>query len=397
MPSWLIEDSVLQQMAAAPELTHEQIAQCMEGSPLFQDGPNPTGNADRVMEVVGNVARINVVGVMTSSPDFFAMLFGGGNVLYGDLIAAIRAAEADDNVESLEYYIDSPGGEATPAIGLGDLIRDAQKPSRAIGVNVSSAAYWAASQCDTIVAATRASTFGNIGVVAGFRRPSRSFTIDVTSTNAPNKRPDPESEAGQRVIREQTLDPLHDMFAQAVADGRGTTLESVNENFGRGGSLFAEKALEMGMIDQIIQAPTQSVAPSDDNQPNAQDDNTGVLTMDLETLKRDHPGVYAQAHAEGETVGMNEERNRVNFHAKMGLKNGAEAMALKACQDGVGMNDGDMIAEYMTAGMNKTELSARQTEETEIADNAVPENTEAAAKKANVTKLFAGANVKVQL
>ena len=115
--------------------------------------------------------------------------------------------------------------------------------------------------------------------------------------------------------------------------------------------------------------------------------------MDLATLKRDHPGVYAQAVEDG----TNEERNRVNFHAKMGLKNGAEAMALKACQDGVGMNDGDMIAEYMTAGMNKTELSARQTEETEIADNAVPENTEAAAKKANVTKLFAGANVKVQL
>lgn len=383
---WLIEESVAHKMSEAPALTAEQIERCMAGSPMFQDGPNPIGSAERVMTVVDGVAQINVVGVMTSSPDFFAMLFGGGNVLYGDLTAAIYSAEADPNVEKVQFYTDSPGGEAMPVIGLGDLIRDMKKPTEALVVNASSAAYWVASQCGTIVANTRASKVGNIGAVASFRRPSQSFTIDVTSTDAPNKRPDPESEAGQRVIREQALDPLHTMFAEAVAQGRNTTVDNVNENFGRGGSLFAEKALEIGMIDQIIQAPARSVAPSDDNQPSAQDENTGVLTMDLETLKRDHPGVYALAAEEGKK----EERNRVNFHANMGLKNGAEAIALKACREGTEMNDGEMLSEYMSAGRNKTELTARQTEEEQLADNnpAPAAEDESAKERANINKAF---------
>ncbi len=388
---WLIEESVAQRMSSAPELTPEQITRCMEGNPLFLDGPNPVGNADRVMTVAGDVARINVVGVMTSSPDFFAMLFGGGNVLYGDIVTAIHAAEADTNIKRVEFYTDSPGGEAMPVVALGDLIRDMKKPTEALVVNASSAAYWVASQCGTITASTRASKVGNIGAVASFRRPSQAFTVDVTSTDAPNKRPDPESEAGQRVIREQMLDPLHSMFATAVAQGRGVTVETVNENFGRGGSLFAEKALEIGMIDKIIQAPTQSVAPSDDNQPNAQDETTGVLTMDLETLKRDHPGVYAQAAEDGKK----EERNRVNFHAGMGLKNGAEAIALKACQDGTEMNDGEMLSEYMSAGMNKNELTARQQEEEQLGDNnpAPTAQDDDAKERANVNQAFATAGL----
>lgn len=382
---WLIEEQVANAMASAPALTTEQVEKCMAGNPMFSDGPNPVGNADRVMSIVGGVAQINVVGVMTSSPDFLAMLFGGGNVLYGDIITAINASEADPNVKETEFYLDTPGGEAQPVVGLGDLITRMKKPTTARVVNAQSAGYWVAAACDKVVATTRASKFGSIGAVASFRRPSQSFTIDVTSTDAPNKRPDPESEAGQRVIREQNLDPLHEMFASAVATGRGTTVEDVNQNFGRGGSLYAEKALEVGMIDEITQAPTQSVAPADDNQPNALDDK-GVQTMDLEQLKKDHPSVYAQAMEEG----RKEERNRVAFHASMGIKNGAEAVALKACQDGTDMNDGTVLSEYMSAGMNKREVDARVTEEAELADNtpASADLDDAAKEKANVNKAF---------
>ncbi len=393
MPVWLIEQSVLDRMENAPSISPETIERIMATSPLMQDGPNPMGRHERVMTIVGNVAQINLVGIMTSSPDFFAMLFGGGNVLYGDLIAAIRAAEADPAVESVEFYTDSPGGEAQPAIGFWDAIRDMKKPTRALVVNAHSAAYGAVTQCDTIVANTRASTVGSIGAVASFRKPSESFMIDVTSTDAPNKRPDPETESGQRVIREQRLDPFHSMFAEAVATGRGVTVDDVNKNFGQGGIVFAEKALEIGMIDQIIDAPTQSVAPSDDNQPNAQDDTTGVLTMDLETLKAEHPGVYAQAAEEG----RKEERNRVSFHANMGLKNGAEAFALKACQDGTEMNDGTALSEYMSAGMNKRELTERQNEETELSDLEPAPVDDETVQKANVTKMFAGAGFNVNL
>lgn len=393
---WLIDQEVLQLMADAPDLTQEQVDKCMASSPLFL-GNGPTANADRVMTVAGDTARINMQGVMTSTPDFFAMLFGGGNCLYCDLFEAIDAAENDDSIKRIEYAIDSPGGEAEGAIKLGDKIRNAKKPSTALVSTASSAAYLAASQADEIVATSRVSRVGNIGAVLSMRRPSTSVYVDVTSTDAPNKRPDPESEEGRRVIREQSLDPLHNMFAQAVADGRGTTLSDVNQNFGRGGSLFAETALKMGMIDKILTAETESATSTGGAEANAQDDTTGVQTMDLEKLKSEHPAVYAQAIEEGKQIGLTEERNRVAFHCNMGLKNGAADVALKACQDGTSMNDGTVLSDYITAGMNKTELAARESEETELSDNQVPENTEEAAKKANVTKLFAGAHMQVQL
>ncbi|AAQ96473.1 putative protease [Vibrio phage VP16T] len=393
---WLIDQDVLRLMADAPNLTQAQIDQCMASSPLFQGPGGPTANADRVMVRMGDTAQINMQGVFTSAPDFFAMLFGGGNTLYGDVFAAINAAESDDSVKNIEYYIDSPGGEAEGAIKLGDMIRGTKKPSTAFVSTASSAAYLAASQADKIVATSRVSRAGNIGAVLSMRRPSQSSYIDVTSTDAPNKRPDPETEEGRRVIREQALDPLHNMFAQAVADGRGTTLADVNQNFGRGGSLFAETALKMGMIDEILTAETESTTTGG-AQANAQDDSTGVLTMDLEKLKNDHPAVYAQAIELGKKEGLEEERNRVAFHCNMGLKNGAADVALKACQDGTSMNDGTVLSDYITAGMNKTELSARESEEAELSDNQVPENTEEAAQKANVTKLFEGAHMAVKL
>ena len=393
---WLIQQEALDAMASAPAFTEEQIAQ-MSSDIVAQGGPDPRGNADNVMTVVGGTAQINVVGVMTSSRDFLARMFGGGNVLYGDLVAAIRSAEQDPAVERVEFYIDSPGGEAQPVIGLGDLIAGMNKPTKALVVNAHSAAYWVAAQADQVIANTRASTVGSIGAVTRRVKPSESFAVNVTSTNAPNKRPDPETDQGKQVIREYELDPLHDMFVQAVATGRSTTVENVNANFGRGASMFADKALAVGMIDEIVDMPAQSTAPSDDGQPTQTKTKTGAKTMDLETLKAEHPGVYAQVLKLGRDEGIDEERNRVKYHATMGERMGAQAYALKACADGVSVADGEAQAEYLSAGVNKQELASRQQEETELSSNTPAPSGEEAKKKKQVSSIFSHAGFAVKV
>ena len=55
------------------------------------------------------------------------------------------------------------------------------------------------------------------------------------------------------------VDGLDELFAEAIADGRGTTIEKVNADFGQGATLLADEAVKRGMIDSIAGSPLQSV------------------------------------------------------------------------------------------------------------------------------------------
>ena len=66
---------------------------------------------ERISAVKGTVATINITGMLTQEPDIMAMLFGGGNTTYPEIIGAIAAADADDDVKQTSIFIDSPGGQ----------------------------------------------------------------------------------------------------------------------------------------------------------------------------------------------------------------------------------------------------------------------------------------------
>lgn len=322
----------------------------------------PTGNADRVLSVSGDSATINVVGVMTTYPSWRAYYFGGGNTLYGDLDAAINAVEMDDNVKRVDFFIDSGGGEAQPAVDLGDKIALMKKPTRAVVRTAASAAYWAASQADKVVATSRASRFGSIGAATTAYKPSESLTVDIASTQAPNKRPNPETPEGIAVIQAE-LDQFHELFATAVAVGRDKTVETVNNTFGRGGMMLARQALDVGMIDAIGMQ-------TDSKTTTAKAAATGAINMDLATLQAQHPALYAQVLAEGHKQGVAAELDRAKFHCTMGKNTGATAIAMAAIAAGTGKDDGETIAEYMTHQANGVDLAARKSDEQQLQGNA---------------------------
>lgn len=89
--------------------------------------------------------------------------------------------------------------------------------------------------------------------------------------------------------------------------------------------------------------------------------------MDLKTLKAQHPDVYAAAVQEG----TDQERDRVTAHLIMGEKSGAMETASKAIKDGEAMTS-TLQATYLTAGMNRSDVSTRQEEDAaaSAADNA---------------------------
>lgn len=351
---WLLDPTVQQALEAAHPLTQAQIDTAMAAV------GGPSGNADRVLVTSGDSATISITGVMTSRPSMMAYYFGGGNTLYGDLAAAINTVEMDPNIKSVDFIVNSGGGEAQPAVDLGDMIAGMKKPTRALVQTAASAAYWAASQADTIVALSRASRVGSIGAATVAYKPSTQHSIDVASTNAPNKRPNPETEEGLAVIRAE-LDEFHDLFATAVAVGRDKSIETVNNDFGRGGMMLAQKALEAGMIDSI---------GLQESKPQAKASVTGAMTMDLATLQAQHPALHAQVLAEGHKQGVAAELDRAKFHAKMGTNTGAVAVAMAAIAAGTAKDDGETMAEYLTCNANNADLAGRLADEQALAGNA---------------------------
>jgi len=296
-------------------------------------------------------ASINIEGVLTQKPDIFAMIFGGGNTTYPEISEAVLKAEANARVDNIQLNIDSPGGEVSGLFKLLETLDGIKKPITAkVSGMAASAAYAIAVKADRIIAESRGSRVGSIGTTVSI--PVDVDTVNITSSNAPDKRPDVTTEAGKAVVRRE-LDAAEELFIEVVAAGRGVTADAVKQNFGRGAVFFADEAKNRGMIDEIA---TATVA--------------GRKIVDLETLKTEHPGVYAAAVE----LGVEKERDRVVAHLTLGDKSGDMQTAIEAISSGAGMTLA-LQAKYMSAGINNADMAKR------VADNSDVTATVAAAVK----------------
>jgi len=306
-----------------------------------------------IMVVAGDTAEIAISGVLTPAPSFFAMLFGGGNTTYPDIISALAEAEADSGVSKIILAIDSPGGAVNGLFETIDAINNVTKPVEAkVSGMAASAAFAIATQADTIAAANRMSQFGSVGVVTRFFIDENEVTI--TSTNAPDKAPDVTTEEGAAVVR-KTLDAMHDVFVDAIARGRNTTKDKVNAEFGRGAILLSDEALSRGMIDAIAEPTLRVITNPKPTEAAEGDGELEVAGMDLNELKTQHPAVYQAAV----DCGTQAERDRVTGHLVMAEQSGDMTTAIKAIKEGEGMTQ-TLVATYLSAGMNRSSVQARE-------------------------------------
>lgn len=303
----------------------------------------------------GTTARIPVVGTLTRSPSFFFSLFEGRSSTYGDIVAALEEATSDSKIKRIVLEISSPGGEVLGMFDAMMAVRLAVAKMEVVAEVTdiaASAAFGIMSQATRAVANNSAAMLGSIGIVTN--RFVSDFQVTISSTEAPNKAPDPTTEAGVKAIRSQ-LDDLHKQFATAIAEGRGTDLETVNKNFGRGAIVLADAAVSAGMIDSISDQPAVS-------------NSSGEVNMDLAQFKVEHPGLYTQLFELGTAEGVKQERDRCVGHAKMGESFGAATEALKFIREGTPVGSGEATATYLAAGI------AAKTGSDRVADDAaVPE------------------------
>lgn len=349
----------------------------------------------RIMSVAGDKAEIAVHGVLTKAPSFLAMIFGGGNTTYPEIRASIAAAEQDPDVSEIILDIDSSGGHFDGLFDVLGAIRSAKKPMKArVSDLAASAAYAIATQTDSIEANNKAARLGSVGVAATFKVSEGEVTI--TSTEAPEKRPDVTTEKGRADVRQGLLDPMHDIFVEAIAGGRSSatgesfTSARVNKDFGRGATLLAEEALKRGMIDSIADTgvsggsagasiekvtsvEVKGASPSD-NKNNKTTKGAEVKSMDLITLKAEHGATYAKAVK----VGVEQERDRVTSHLVMGEASGDLKTAIAAVTGGEAMTE-TVKAKHFAAGMNKKAIEARSEDEPDVKVEPGSETPDAAA------------------
>ncbi len=294
----------------------------------------------------GSVAVIPVKGVLTQNRDIMAMIFGGGNTVYSSIIEGLRAADADANVKSAELDINSPGGTVEGMFEAMAAIEAFSKPITArVTGKAASAAFIIATQADEIIATSESTEFGSLGVA--FETRLNDDVVTITNTKSPDKRPDMATEEGQQVVRDR-LDGIYDLFVDAVARGRNTTVKKVNADFGQGRVFLAQDSVKRGMIDSVVNTTSK---PATGGNPTKK----GTKVMNLDELKASHPDVYAQAVA----IGQTNERDRVGAHLAMGEASGDMKTAVTAIEDGSDMTQ-KIQATYLAAGMRRTAIDDRQ-------------------------------------
>jgi len=172
------------------------------------------------------------------------------------------AAAANPDVSAIILDVNSPGGTVagTPETAAAVRAWAQAKPVVAmVDTLAASAAYWIASQATTIVM-TPSAEVGSIGVLAVHMDLSAMLeaegikTTIVRSTAAPYKAEgnpfEPLSEEAMGAIQGE-VDDAHALFVRDVAAGRRTSLAKVSAEFGKGRTVGAQRAVDLGMADRI--------------------------------------------------------------------------------------------------------------------------------------------------
>ena len=158
--------------------------------------------------------------------------------------------------KTVKLHINSGGGLVSGTSNLADLIYENREniETYATGMAASAAMWVFASGGKRYAEAT--TVLGSIGVVTSVYDDEelyKSFGVvykEVTSNNAPNKRPDVKTEEGIAEVK-RYLTELESVFLSSVSTSLGMTKEEVVTNFHKGGLITGEKALSLKVVDNL--------------------------------------------------------------------------------------------------------------------------------------------------
>ncbi|MHC4868013.1 MAG: S49 family peptidase, partial [Planctomycetota bacterium] len=251
--------------------------------------------AESVHAVDGDTAIINIKGPMFPTRNRLLSFLGVQHAAYDEIGKQIRAVQ-DSGAKKAIFAMDTPGGAESGLYAMMDTVANMSIPTETHVTGIAaSAGYFVASQTGAIIASNPANVVGSVGLVQTISGASDS--VQITNPESPNKRIDATTPEG-KAEAQKPLSDLYAIYAEKIAEGRGRTVQDVNDNYGKGAVMSARSALKARMIDAI------GFESTDNNKTTA-----GVPAknrsdkMDRTQLKADHPELFASILLEGKEAG----------------------------------------------------------------------------------------------
>lgn len=238
---------------------------------------------DELLDTFGDAPRIEAEDYAKVDPATlgfepekrFALVYGSGNVVMGsgtqsasggqrltsDTVSeALEDAADDPAIDAILFRIDSPGGSPLAAEIVWRASQRAKQSGKPLVASFSDVAasggYYVACAADAILAPP-ASLVGSIGVFVtrptltglfenldiGVETLKRGALADLFSPS------EPLSDSARELLRRE-IAGTYELFVQRVADGRGLSIDEVDE-VARGRVWTGEQAAELGLIDRV--------------------------------------------------------------------------------------------------------------------------------------------------
>jgi protease-4 len=174
-----------------------------------------------------------------------------------EIVAHIRQAQADPEVQALLLLVNSPGGSVVATDEIHHALQEFSKPVVvAMGEIAASGGYYIAASADWIVANPNSLT-GSIGVISQFPNATgllEKIGVDfVVITSGPRKdfgSPYREMTVAERRYWQSVIDEVHEAFVDVVAAGRGLPEGDVRR-LADGSVYTGRRALELGLVDAL--------------------------------------------------------------------------------------------------------------------------------------------------
>lgn len=211
--------------------------------------------------VNGDTVEININGMMVRKESIITKL--GMGVSTEKVIADMKSAFAKG--KKVQLNMDTGGGQVSGTSNLADFVYANRDKVTAIATGmVASAGFWVFAsagkrKCENTT------LLGSIGVVTTVFDDSKFFesegiiSKDITSENAPNKRPDVTTEEGEAEIK-RSLTSLETIFIDSLTKSLGMTRDEIINGFHQGGLITGVEAMDLGVIDEMINSTNGGVS-----------------------------------------------------------------------------------------------------------------------------------------
>jgi protease-4 len=256
-------------------ITHEEsiakaaiVKKLMDGDFIAEDYSKMLSEEKPLMNAI--LAASGMGGSFDDAPKGSTAIIpiGGTMLKYGtycsygteEIAAEITKAANHRNIDAIILDIDSGGGAVDAIAPLVDAIEKCSKPVVASCDLCASAAYWAATACDRIVANNNISAeFGSIGVMMSFQDVEPYYkdmgvithTIYSNHSDYKNKPFQLAKEGKYDEIKTEELDPLAIKFQSQVKTSRGEKLNTEIPGILQGRMFGPEEAKAYGLIDEV--------------------------------------------------------------------------------------------------------------------------------------------------